>query len=169
MVCVLATQSCPTLCEAPLSREFSKQEYWSGFLFPSPGDIPNPEIEPTSPVSLALQANSLPAEPSSVRRELCQPLTTAEVLWAEGSGLQGDQLDSSCHHKGHFLQETPKSETKSSSFTFDSLNPVVSINILHIKCNGAVNTSTAGGHRFDSWSGNKIPCMPQGSLQNIIR
>ena len=155
--------------QAPLSMGIFSQEYWSGLPFPPPEDLPNPGIKPESSVSPALQANSLPAEPSSVRRELCQPLTTAEVLWAEGSGLQGDQLDSSCHHKGHFLQETPKSETKSSSFTFDSLNPVVSINILYIKCNGAVNTSTAGGHRFDSWSGNKIPCMPQGSLQNIIR
>ena len=60
MVCVLATQSCPTLCEAPLSREFSKQEYWSGFLFPSPGDLPEPGIEPRSP---ALQADALTSEP----------------------------------------------------------------------------------------------------------
>ena len=40
--------------------EFSKPEYWSGLLFPSPGDLPNPGIEPRSP---ALQADSLPAEP----------------------------------------------------------------------------------------------------------
>ena len=37
------------------------QEYWSGLLCPPPGDLPNPGIEPTSP---ALQADSLPAEPS---------------------------------------------------------------------------------------------------------
>ena len=36
---------------------FSRQDYWSGLPFPSPGDLPNPEIEPASP---ALQANSLP-------------------------------------------------------------------------------------------------------------
>jgi len=40
--------------------EFSKQEYWSGLSFPSPGDLPNPGIEPRS---LALQADSLPDEP----------------------------------------------------------------------------------------------------------
>ena len=40
--------------------EFSRQEYWSGLPFPSPGDPPNPEIELRSP---ALQADSLPAEP----------------------------------------------------------------------------------------------------------
>ena len=32
---------------APLSMEFPKQEYWSGLTFPSPGDLPNPGIEPT--------------------------------------------------------------------------------------------------------------------------
>ena len=49
--------------QAPLSMGFSRQEYWSGLPFPSPGDLPNPGIEPTSPVSPALHANSLPTEP----------------------------------------------------------------------------------------------------------
>ena len=44
-------------CQACLSMEFSKQEYWSGLLFPSQGDIPYPGIQPGSP---ALQADSLP-------------------------------------------------------------------------------------------------------------
>ena len=39
---------------------FSRQEYWSGLPFPSPGDLPDPGIEPKSP---ALQADSLPPEP----------------------------------------------------------------------------------------------------------
>ena len=34
---------------APLSVEISKQEYWSGFPFPPPGDLPNPGMKPTSP------------------------------------------------------------------------------------------------------------------------
>ena len=34
------------LCQAPLSMRFSRQEYWSGLTFPSPGDVPNPGIEP---------------------------------------------------------------------------------------------------------------------------
>ena len=42
------------------SMEFSRAEYWSGKLFPSPGDLPNPEIKPRSP---ALQVDSLPPEP----------------------------------------------------------------------------------------------------------
>ena len=41
--------------KAPLSMDFSRQEYWSGLPFPSPGDLPNPGIEPRSP---ALQADS---------------------------------------------------------------------------------------------------------------
>ena len=45
--------------QAPLSMEFYKQEYWSGLPFPTPGDLPDPGIEPRSP---ALQADSLPFE-----------------------------------------------------------------------------------------------------------
>ena len=46
-------------CPAPLSVEFSRKEYWSGLPFPSPGDLPNPGMEPRSP---ALQVDSLPTE-----------------------------------------------------------------------------------------------------------
>ena len=64
----LVTKSCPTLvtlwtvvCQAPLSTGFPRQEYWSGLPFPSPRDLPDPGIEPQSPV---LQADSLRSEPS---------------------------------------------------------------------------------------------------------
>ena len=60
-------QSCLTLCnpwtvacQAPPSMGFSRQEYWSGLPFPSPGDLPDPGIEPKSP---SLQADALPSEP----------------------------------------------------------------------------------------------------------
>ena len=46
--------------QAPLSMRFSQQEYRSGLPFPSPGGLPNPRIKPTSPMSPALQMNSLP-------------------------------------------------------------------------------------------------------------
>ena len=59
----LVAKLCPTLetpwivaSQAPLSMEFSRQECCSGLPFPSPGDLPNPGIKPTSP---ALQADSL--------------------------------------------------------------------------------------------------------------
>ena len=62
----LVAKSCPTLAtpwtvasQAPLSVGFSRHEYWNGLPFPSPGDLPNPGIEPGSP---ALQADSLPTE-----------------------------------------------------------------------------------------------------------
>ena len=48
-------------CQAPLSTEFSRQEYWSGLSCPPPGDLPNPDIQPGS---AALQADSLLFQPS---------------------------------------------------------------------------------------------------------
>ena len=48
--------------QAPLSLGFSRQEYWSGLPFPSPGDLPNIGIKPAFPVSPPLQVDSLPAE-----------------------------------------------------------------------------------------------------------
>ena len=45
--------------QVPLSMEFSRQEYWGGLPFPSPGDLPDPGIKPMSPVAPAL-ADSLP-------------------------------------------------------------------------------------------------------------
>ena len=53
--CCLVAKSCPTLlqphgvCQAPLSMGSPRQEYWSGLPFPSPGDLPDPGIELTSP------------------------------------------------------------------------------------------------------------------------
>ena len=62
-------QSCPTLCDpmdctvayqASPSMGFSRQEYWSGLPFPSPGDLPDSGIEPRSPT---LEADALTSEP----------------------------------------------------------------------------------------------------------
>ena len=49
--------------QASLSMEFFRQQYWSRLPFPPPGGLPNPGMEPASPASPALQADSL-AEPS---------------------------------------------------------------------------------------------------------
>ena len=46
-------------CQAPLSMGFFRQEYWSGWPFPSPEDLPNLGIEPASPVSPALAGGIL--------------------------------------------------------------------------------------------------------------
>ena len=62
----LVAHLCPTLAtpwtvarQTPLSMGLSRQEYWSGLPFPSPGDLPDPGIKPRAP---ALQADSLPTE-----------------------------------------------------------------------------------------------------------
>ena len=47
-----------------MSMGFSRQEYWSRLPFPPPGDLSDPGIKPTSPVSPALQVDSSPTEPS---------------------------------------------------------------------------------------------------------
>ena len=69
MVCMCTQSLCHVLLfetpwtvasQAPPSLGFSRQEYWSGLPFPSPGDLPNPGIKPVSPV---LQADTLPSEP----------------------------------------------------------------------------------------------------------
>ena len=49
--------------QAPLSMELSRQEYWSGLPFPTPGAIPDPEIEPLSPVSPVLAGEFFTTEP----------------------------------------------------------------------------------------------------------
>ena len=51
--------------QAPPSMGFSRQEYWSGLPFPSPGDLPNPGIKPRS---LSLQADTLTSEPQSLKK-----------------------------------------------------------------------------------------------------
>ena len=60
--------------QAPQSTEFSRQEYWSGLPFPSPGDLPNRGIKPGSP---CLQADTLPSEPPG--KTLESPLDCKEI------------------------------------------------------------------------------------------
>ena len=73
-------QSCLILCnpwtvahQAPPSMGFSRQEYWSGLPFPSPGDLPDPGIEPTSPT---LQADALTSAPPGKPNDSVLPLLT---------------------------------------------------------------------------------------------
>ena len=66
--------------KAPLSMEFSGQESWSGLPFPSPGDLPDPGVQPRSP---ALQAGALPSEPSPA---------IAPSAWRINTGCCHDRL-----------------------------------------------------------------------------
>ena len=78
--------------------EFSRPEYWSGSLFPSPGDLCNPGIKPRSP---ALQADSLPAEPQGKAKNTAvgslslSPVDLPDPVIEPGSpALQVDSLPS---------------------------------------------------------------------------
>ena len=93
----LVAPSCLTLrnpvdcsCQAPLSMGFPRQEDCSGLPFPSPGDLPNQGMEPTSPLSPALQEDSLP--PSHGFRD-DQGSIPASMWW-------GDQEGSAAHGRG---------------------------------------------------------------------
>ena len=65
-------------CQAPLSMGFSRREYWSGLLCPPPGDLPDPGIKSMSPVSAALQADSLPL--SHLLRDLPYYFSTSVLI-----------------------------------------------------------------------------------------
>ena len=82
-------------CQAPLSMEFSRQEYWSGLPLPSPGDIPDPGIKPGSP---ALQADSLLSQPPGKLQkrhwEEVQLLSRSLDITRHWSAL--DMADSQC-------------------------------------------------------------------------
>ena len=64
--------------------EFPRQEYWSGLPFPFPGDLPDPEKEPASAVSLALQADSLPAEPLEMPASYVTTANLSKLTYQHG-------------------------------------------------------------------------------------
>ena len=70
-------------CQAPLFIKFSKQEYWSGLTFPTPGNLPDPGMESTFPTSLALAGSSLPLShlgSQEVHERKCQLLSYAQLF-----------------------------------------------------------------------------------------
>ena len=71
--------------QAPLSMGFPRQEYWSGLPFPSPGDLPDPGIEPGSP---SLQADSLLSEPpgKSEKENICKLFLSSDFRYSDGLG-----------------------------------------------------------------------------------
>ena len=95
---VLIARSCPTLCDpmdcSPrvlLFMEFSRQDYWSGLPFPSPGDLPDPGIEDGSP---KFRADSSPTEPQGkhwctlvISKGWSDLLYLANILTKEGSSI----------------------------------------------------------------------------------
>ena len=75
--------------QAPLSMEFSGQEYWSGLPFPPLGHLPNPGIEPMSSASPALQANSLPLSHLGSQIEAMGAIVShGSLLYSVQQGMQ---------------------------------------------------------------------------------
>ena len=94
--CVCVSQSClfvtpwTVACQAPLSMEFSRQEYWSGLTFPSPGCLPNPGIEPASPaLAGGLFHNEPPGKPHN---HMCTCSVMSDSLWVHGCSLPGSSV-----------------------------------------------------------------------------
>ena len=69
--------------QAPLSTGFSRQNYWSGLPFPSPGDPPDPGIEPASPASSALAGMSLPQAPPGkcAHTDKVNSISIIKMMW----------------------------------------------------------------------------------------
>ena len=84
---------------------FSRQEYWSGLPFPPPGDLPKPRIEPESP---ALQADSLPAEPSG-KPLLVNGKPGLGETRAGGRGRKGQ--DHGCSRRSNKVTDLLRSES----------------------------------------------------------
>ena len=61
----------PVACQAPLSMGFSRKQYWSGLLFPLPGDLPHPGMKPASPASPALPGGFFATKPPEMPTAAC--------------------------------------------------------------------------------------------------
>ena len=87
-------------CQASLSMGFSKQEYWSGLPFPTPGGLPDPGIEPRSP---AMQAVSLPSEPpwKPLSNSMVSPHPTDKETESREHGPAGAGLNTQLFHLMH--------------------------------------------------------------------
>ena len=87
-------------CQAPVSMGFSRQEYWSGLPFPSPGDLSNPGIKPRSS---ALQADSLPSE---LQGRSCLNIDQSKTMSVVGWGGRWERSLRGTGHKytyGQFM------------------------------------------------------------------
>ena len=75
--------------QAALSMKFSRQEYWSGLLFPCPGDLPHPGIESVSPASLVMGSRVFTTDPPENPKRVSgrfksQPSTSVRLCFLVG-------------------------------------------------------------------------------------
>ena len=80
--------------QTPLSMKFSRHEHWNGYPVPPPGVLPNSGIEPASPVSPALQTDSLPSEPPEILQ--ARTLEWVAIPFSRGSSWPKDWSQVSC-------------------------------------------------------------------------
>ena len=130
--------------QAPPSMEFSRQAYWSGLPFPSPGDLPDPGIEPGFP---ALRADTLPYEPAG------NPRTPPCIYWIRTSVSEWSSV--MCFHKPWLNLKFYISRIKSSIppltliMTFNQRR-CQKENIALGQGNGCLLTGWSGDLEFDS-------------------
>ena len=123
-------------CQAPLSMGFSRQEYWSGLLFPPPGDLPSPVTELWSP---ALKADSLPIEPwSSPVAQMVKNLPAMKIPWKwewlpTPVFLPGDSYGQR-RLVGYNPWSHTESETTEQSISILQMHIFVLIFVLHNSC-----------------------------------
>ena len=86
---------------------FSRQEYWSGLPFPSPGDLPNPEIEPGSST---LQADSLPSEPPGKLQRIHLPMQEVREMQISSLGQEDPLVEEMATHSRILALKTPWAE-----------------------------------------------------------
>ena len=104
-VCSVMSDSCDPVectCQASLSTEFSRQDYWTGLSFPPPGDLPDPRIKPVSPVPPTFKVDSLSTEPSGNSISSVQSLsrvwlvaTPWTVAWQASLSIVNSQAEKS--------------------------------------------------------------------------
>ena len=139
-------QSCPTLCDpmdcssaGSLSMGFSRQEYWRGLPFPSPGDLPDSGMEPTSSMSPALQVDSLPLNHGGcLKVEVAQPCLTL-----------CDPMD----YTVHSILQARTLEWVAIPFSRETSQPRDRTQVTHI-----------AGRFFTSWATREVPLTSKSSL-----
>ena len=122
MVQAIANSAKTETRQAPLSMEFSRQEYWSGLPFPSAADLPHPGIQPISPVSSALQADSLPTEPSE--KPSCYIGCHANIQSVQFSSV-AQSCPTLCDPKNHSTPGLPVHPNSQSSLRLTSIESVM--------------------------------------------
>ena len=167
-LCVCAW-SCLTLCHpmdcsplGPLSMGFSRQKYWSGMPFPTPGDLPNPGVEPRSPVPPALAGRSFTTSAaweahvpvcthtieyySSIKKNVIMPVA---ATWMDLGGIMLSEISRTktdtvwCHLSveskkyNKLVNITKKKQTSGYSFHFILLLPVDHIALWRISPAGS--------------------------------